>query len=400
MRRTRRILLLLITAILVTIGVIYSVQRETQARNAPPPPPVLPKEVNARAKEWSFEKTDGNRPIVRIFAQNFRQVAEGARFELEHVRLHIFHKDGKVYDEVKSARADWNVDSEQLFSEGAVEISMGVQADTGKPSGNLVKIQSSGVSFDGKTGTASTERAAAFQFSRGEGTCTGARYDPSKRELQMHADVKLAWWGEKPDQNRIEVETGSLIYNEVQSQAVLTPWTKFRRGTLSMESENSLVTVADGSLKQVEAVKARGTDVQPKRQVQFAADHMLLNFSAAGLIEKLIGTESARFHSLSPTTHTNISSRRVDLDFVAIAEESVLQKVVTNGSTTVESKPAVKSPTMPETRIIKSEVVLLHMRPGGEDIDKVETQSPGSIEFVPNRPGQRKRFVTGDYLLA
>ena len=36
------------------------------------------------------------------------------------------------------------------------------------------------------------------------------------------------------------------------------------------------------------------------------------------------------------------------------------------------------------------------MRPGGKDIDTVETDGAGTVDFLPNRPGQPKRFMQGD----
>ena len=36
------------------------------------------------------------------------------------------------------------------------------------------------------------------------------------------------------------------------------------------------------------------------------------------------------------------------------------------------------------------------MRNGGKDIESVETAGPATLDFMPNRPGQPKRFVKGD----
>src|SRR4029453_4242360 len=37
-----------------------------------------------------------------------------------------------------------------------------------------------------------------------------------------------------------------------------------------------------------------------------------------------------------------------------------------------------------------------YMREAGEEIDRVETESPGTVEFVPNGPGQKRRFLTSE----
>ena len=38
----------------------------------------------------------------------------------------------------------------------------------------------------------------------------------------------------------------------------------------------------------------------------------------------------------------------------------------------------------------------MYMRPGGEEIERVQAETPGVIDFIPNRPGQKKRHMAGD----
>jgi lipopolysaccharide export system protein LptA len=38
----------------------------------------------------------------------------------------------------------------------------------------------------------------------------------------------------------------------------------------------------------------------------------------------------------------------------------------------------------------------MKMRPGGEEIDNVETAGPGTLDFLPNRAGRPKRSLKGD----
>ena len=65
----------------------------------------------------------------------------------------------------------------------------------------------------------------------------------------------------------------------------------------------------------------------------------------------------------------------------------------------VESQPVLRAGVPPpDTRVLKSQAVLLHMRDGGEEIDRVEADSPGHIDFLPNRPDSRKRTVDGNMM--
>jgi lipopolysaccharide export system protein LptA len=259
-----------------------------------------------------------------------------------------------------------------------------------------VHIKSSGVRFDSKSGAASTERPASFQFDRGEGKSVGARYDPATRELHMHNEVALTWFGSTPGK-QMEVQAGSLVYHEAESKIFLTPWTKFKRGTLAVEAAGTVVTLVDGAIQHIEAQQARGVETQPKRQLEFAADGLRMRFNAEGEVENLIGERNAKLVSTAASAQTTVTSNRVDLEFEASAEESTLKKALATGGSVVESKPRPRSGSpLPDTRIVKSQTIVLYMRPAGEEIDRVETESPGTVEFIPNAPGQRKRLLTGE----
>src|SRR5579871_6534702 len=49
-----------------------------------------------------------------------------------------------------------------------------------------------------------------------------------------------------------------------------------------------------------------------------------------------------------------------------------------------------------DTRVLRSESLEMKMRPGGREIESIETAGPGTVDFLPNRPGQPKRFLKGD----
>lgn len=124
MRRTRRLLLLVILLILAVVGVTYRIRRGIEERSAPPPPKSLPGHISAAADNWRWSHTEGNRRVVEIEARNFRQIKEPSRFELEGVELRFFQKDGKTFDKVHSAKADFDLEAKLLHSPGEVEITL------------------------------------------------------------------------------------------------------------------------------------------------------------------------------------------------------------------------------------------------------------------------------------
>jgi lipopolysaccharide export system protein LptA len=79
--------------------------------------------------------------------------------------------------------------------------------------------------------------------------------------------------------------------------------------------------------------------------------------------------------------------------------DSTLTHAVGNGHAVLESRQVPDPPKRqktPESRILKSNYIEMFMRPGGKDLDKVLTQAPGSLEFLPNEPDQHRRVLNGD----
>ncbi|MBC7926369.1 MAG: hypothetical protein H7039_11995 [Bryobacteraceae bacterium] len=312
--------------------------------------------------------------------------------------LHLFHKDAKSFDKVTSAKAEFDLPQGLLFSDGEVVITMGVPAEGEQPapSGRLVTIKTSGVHFESKTGKVSTERAASFLFDRGEGQSTGAQYDPETRELGMHTDVKLKWRGENPKAMPMEVEAGSLLYKESEARVFLSPWSKFRRATLAMEGGNAVIALNEGRIETVEAGAARGVDTRPDRTVEYAADQLNIYFDENGMLKNVGGTGNAMLVSKSATSKTNVTSGRLDLEFVPGKDDSELKKALATTNAAVRSEPVIRPNVLPsETRTIRSDIIELTMRGGGKEMERVVTQAPGQVEFTPNRAGQKHRFVNG-----
>ena len=93
-----------------------------------------------------------------------------------------------------------------------------------------------------------------------------------------------------------------------------------------------------------------------------------------------------------------ITGDRLDMDLAARGKESVLTNAVVSGSSVAEAVPLGKpAKEMPDTRVLRSETIRLKMRaPDGKEVESAETDGPGTLDFLPNRPGQPKRNLTGD----
>src|SRR5579885_3570757 len=357
MRGTRWLILVAILAILGGVGVTYRLQQRILQQHAPPKPKPLPRELNSTREDWHYSQSDAKRTIVEIQAKKFGQSADNSHVLLEDVELRIFHQDGSEYDLVHSAQAEFSPSDKRLFSEGQVEITLGLPAE-GQPTHTPVSIRSSGVTFYSDTGKAETERPASFTFEHGDGTCVGASYDPSTRELHMNSQAVVNWKAPGPHAKPMKIEAGTLVYKEASATIWLIPWARLTRENTLVEAGPTTVTLQNGIIHQVDAL---------------AAD----------------------------VSETAVTADRVDMFFTTVNNESVLTNALVNGNGVVVSKPLAASKTakdradLPETRILRSQVIHMRMRPGGKELDALETDSPGSLEFLPNRPTQHHRTLDG-----
>ncbi|HBY61656.1 MAG TPA: LPS export ABC transporter periplasmic protein LptC [Solibacterales bacterium] len=397
MRGLRWLVLFAIAAIVIVVGSSYYIARARWREEAPARPGALPENIAASALSgWSWSKTIGGSASVEVRAQRFKQVQDPPRFDLEDVELRIYDARKEQFDLVKSAHAEFRLGDSTMFSDGPVEIVKGLPAD-GSPARRKVIIRSSGMTFNSQTATVDTDRETTFEFDHGDGKATGATYDSKISELRLKKDVQVNWRTSNPAAKPMIIEAGELIYKERDSHILLYPWSRFRRGALTVDAANSLVNLKDGLVDSVEAKDARGVDKLPTREVAFGAKDLRMNFDDAGQVKEINGENEARLVSAAAAADTTVTARRIDLLFERGKEESTLRNAWARDSAVIENKPkpAPNRPTA-ETRILRSESIEMFLRPGGEEIDKVITHSPGEVEFLPNRPGQRRRVMNGE----
>src|SRR5260370_6027329 len=315
---------------------------------------------------------------------------------LTGVELELFHVNGKDYDLVKSATAEFDVNGRTLYSDGAVDITMGLHEDTPEHA-RLLNIHTSGVHFASDTGKAVTDRPARFEFGQGSGSAIGAEYDPNLRELRLKSTVALDWRSPGPAAPPLHVEAGEALYRERDAKVDLGPWSKLTRGTLHMDAGPALVTLDKGVVQQAAVQQARGVQDDPRRKVEFAADDLLLNFGEAMTVREIHGQRNTRLVSTARSAQTTVTSDRMDLMFTPAGHESLLSIAVASGHGMAEAAPVARTGVEPpETRILKSDVIHMAMRAGGQEIERVETEGPATLDFVPNGPSQPRRSLTGD----
>lgn len=394
LRKLALVIPALILAALAGLGYTYVQKSREQAQTAPVIPPPLPSEIISQGGKWEWVNNE-DKPRTFLRASGFKEYRNPPAVDLQGLELLVYNKDQQHYDLITSDSARFSKDDQTLFAEGVVKITLGLPKEGPRPD-RLLEIETAGVRFEMQTNKAMSEKQVRFHFGRGSGQAIGAEYDPGAKEIRLKSNVALTWVDEKSPDRTMHVDAAEAVYKETESKVLLGQHSKLRRGTLTMDGGNATITLDKGVIRKVETEKATGRDEQPKRKLEFAADALTMDFTEEGATEKIAGHGSARLITTAETARTTITSSTVDLNFTVNADDSTLERAFAQGNARVESKPLpnVKSPA--ETKVLTSEVIELKMRPGGEEVDKIETHTPAHIDLEPNRAGQRKRALDGE----
>ncbi len=409
--------LLAVALVLISVGVGYTLKLrldKARAARVTPTPPIRPEMEGVASSGWQWTKDDPatNKPIVRVDARAFEGTHDPSTFELVGVRLRLYDKTGGAYTYVKTERALFNEGSGALKSEAPVYIVRNVPADKDAEDKAIaekrVRVFTSGILYETKTGKATTDQPASFLFTEGDGKAVGVEYDPNTKVLHLKSQVSLDWIGKGPAEKKMHIEAGDLIYKEAESKIYLSPWSKMTRQGTTIAARKTLVTLVDGRLHQIEGDHGTGTDVREDRRTAYSADKMTAVFDDDGNLVQMIGDQNARVESKQPGTDTVLTGARADLRFALATKQrkggeavsdSQLHLVVADGHSVAESKPLPQpGVALGETRILRSEHIELELKPGGKDLQEIRTSSVAQLEFKPNRPDQAHRVIDASHL--
>src|SRR4051812_10564429 len=414
MRRFSLFLALAVVLLSAAIGYTYKLRSDKARRSPRQVAPEVRRGYEAVASSgWQWGKDDPttNKPMVRVYAKAFQATHDPSTFELHGLSLRLYNKDASAYTYISTNQAFFHEGSEQLKSEDLVRIVMNVPTNDDAENKDIaakhVQVQTSGVSYETKTGKASTEKAASFTFPSGSGRAIGADYDPTTRVLHMRSAVALDWVGNGPVENKMHIETNDLVYKEAEQKVYLTPSAKLQRRSTTIQCQNAVVTLQDQRLHQVDGDHAFGNDNRDHRQTAYSADHMRALFNDEGVLINIIGDRNAKVVSTQPVAVTTLVGDRADMRFAvetkevngAEKQDSNLHLVLADGHAVAESQPKPRDGVeLADSRTLRSDHIELEMKPDGRDLQEIRTTSQAQVEFKPNRPTSQHRTVEASRL--
>ncbi len=419
MRRFSVLIAFAVVLLSAVVGYTYKLRHDKASAMRVSRPPKVPVGIEAMASTgwyWGKDDAQANKPVVRVNAKSFQATSfqatkDPSTFELHDLSLRLYDKDAASYTYVKSPKALFDERSGVLKSDGPVTIIRDMPADKeGEDQAEAekhVRVETSGVTYETKTGKVTTDQPAFFTFPDGDGKAIGAEYDPNTKILHLKSQVSLNWVGDGPNANKMHVETSDLVYKEAEQKVYLTPSAKLQRQSTTIQAQNAVVILQDGRLHQIDGDHAVGADDREDRHTSYSADKMTALFNEDGDLVNMIGDGNAKVASNQPGSQTTLTGNRADLRFAVSSKEvdgetqnsSDLHLVMADGRAVAQSDPLPQPGVLlADTRFLRSEHIELEMKPGGKDIQEIRTSSQAQLEFKPNRPGLPHRTVDASHL--
>jgi lipopolysaccharide export system protein LptA len=398
--KTLRILLLLAVIVLLAVVVSdYVGTQEAGSVSGMEEPEAIPRNLDSKASRFTWSQSSSNERKVEIHADTFEQIRDTTLLRLDGVELLIYRSDEESYDRIvcESARFD----GETLYSEGEVTVLLGlVPGPPGESDAKATTIRSTGVTFQSKTGIASTDRHTEYEFAGGVGHSVGSYYDSVHRYFRMDSDAFIEQQASEPGQPPLIIRAGELTYYELGQRVDLKSGASLDHGSQTMHAAEAIVHLDAGMIRRITATEARGAEQQASRQVRFETPKMDAFYSPRQILEHITGSGPSVMTSETGTSVIRAAGNQIDLHYETRegADESVLRDTHVKGSAVIEARPAPGSNEEGRVRRISSPVLHLRMREDGENMELVETLARGRLELLALEPGGSQDVLDADHI--
>lgn len=387
-------------ALLAVVVRDYLGSRTAAGRDSTQAVPTLPEDLSAQSQSWRLAQTIGDSTRMEVSADDFIQGADGLTTDLSGVVLKIFRLQAGSLDRIESDAMRMLADG-SLYSDGATLITLGVPADGG--TGRPVEVATSGVTFRPSANSASTNRRVDYRFADGAGSSLGAAYDAETGVLQMMSEVRLERFGPTPGEPSAVIRAGSLLYTEEGARIELAGHARIEQGAGWLECDSGEVLMSNGRVSRVDGVNARGGESVADRRTEFSASRLEAEFATSGELARSRGSGTARFASIEAGQRIEVEADSVDLHYEAevgsssSASPSRLRRVEARGAAQASLHPSDGG----AVSMIESESMLLVLRPGGEQIERVETPGRGTLhQLARGADAPARTLVAGSIRMA
>lgn len=234
--------------------------------NAREIPKHLGMDIKQEANGVTYTQSRHGKMLFKLHASKVIQLRSGGRALLHDVQIEIYGPDGKSLDRISGDEFEYDQKAGTATAAGPVEITLArptapAAVDVAKKPADKeiasalhnvahaagsgqIDVKTSGLSFDQKTGVASTQQGVEFTTVQGSGSAVGATFDSEKGELLLSHAVAL---NVNRGTESVQLRAHSAAFDRTQMLCTLHGAEAGYRGGSATAGEARIVFRPDGS---------------------------------------------------------------------------------------------------------------------------------------------------------
>jgi lipopolysaccharide export system protein LptA len=376
-------------------------------------PPAVPTTVQQQSMKFGFSKAVGELTLFKVESSHATVFTQGNRNVLEDVAITIFGQRGDRRDRIRTGECEYFSDSGKVVCKGDVHVELEAEQDArDRPGKQVVRADTSQVTFERETGASHSDQPVRFSFPYGEGRANGFTYDSNRSMVRLERDVNmtlrhLLMGGAAASAAATEVTAASLVYRNEDGVVRLEGPVHLRQGVrdLTCASLNIDLTASMRARRMVAGGRPELVSREPTGTSVLSADAATLDFSPFGQPARLHaegrlqgGRKLAAFAG-----DQHFESDRLDVDFDP--RTGMVRHAVAEGNVAVETperQPAVAGKPAEGTARLTTATLLLEFAAGSNgrtDLRHAESPVPSVVELRSPRDTSilRLRRLTAEY---
>ncbi len=156
-------------------------------------------DIQQSTEGFTLSKSEGGRTLFTIHAARAVQFKDTGKAELRDVSIIVYGRQSNRYDQIYGADFEYDPRTGNASANGEVTIDLEgnsagpVTPDQAPPPElkNPIHLKTSGLSFNARTGVASTKERIEFRIPQASGSAIGASYDSKAALLTLDSDIQV-----------------------------------------------------------------------------------------------------------------------------------------------------------------------------------------------------------------
>ncbi|HMD30718.1 MAG TPA: LPS export ABC transporter periplasmic protein LptC, partial [Candidatus Acidoferrales bacterium] len=170
----------------------YVWRARQHARSVRSAPPAVPSTVQQQSQKFAFSKANGDRTLFQVEASHATAFTADSRNVLEDVNITMYGQQGDRHDRIRTGECEYFPNTGRVTCKGKVYVEMEAARDAReRPGQQMVRAETSQVTFDRETGESHSDQPVTFSFPYGDGRATGFAYDSNRAIVRLHHDVVM-----------------------------------------------------------------------------------------------------------------------------------------------------------------------------------------------------------------